>query len=237
VFYFTDNLVSYYIMHSGSSPSTELHKLVLQIKRLELLLNCRLEVIHVPGTLMIHQGTDGLSRGLWMAPERTRTTSLMESSNALAPVPFVWPMAWWAETIMGLPHGSIRRHFGSLDPWNFESMLNQWTIWTPTPEIACQAITTFLDHWVEVPLNMGAVFLVPRVLQCSWSRTSHSVIEYPATLPRSLPLDCRYDSDIPFVLLAILPHVRSLDQPRLDTVAVERAPYWIQSQVEGLHRL
>jgi hypothetical protein len=237
VFYFTDNLVSYYIMHSGSSPSTELHKLVLQIKRLELSLNCRLEVIHVPGTLMIHQGTDGLSRGLWMAPERTRTTSLLESSHALASVPFSWPIARWAETIVGLPHGSITHHFGSLDSWDFDLMRDRWTIWTPTPEIARHAMATFLDHWVEVPLNMAAVFLVPRVLQRSWSRTSHSVLEYPATLPRSLPFDCRYDSDIPFVLLVILPHVRRLDQPRLDTFAADRAPYWIQAQVEGLHRL
>jgi hypothetical protein len=32
-------------------------------------MRCHLEVIHVPGKLMIHQGTDGLSRGLWMTPE------------------------------------------------------------------------------------------------------------------------------------------------------------------------
>jgi hypothetical protein len=237
VFYFTDNLVSYYIMHSGSSPSTELHKLVLQIKRLELELDCRLEVIHVPGTLMIHQGTDGLSRGLWMSPERTRTTSLLESSNALSAVPFVWPLASWAEKRLNLPPNSIRHQFGSLDPWSFDLMRDRWTIWTPTPEIARQAISTFLDLWVEVPLTMAAIFLVPRVLQRSWSHVSHSVVEYPATLPRSLPPDCQYDSDIPFVLLVVFPHSRRLAEPRLDPFTVDRAPHWIQSQVEGLHRL
>jgi hypothetical protein len=28
-------------------------------------LGCRLEVIHVPGTTMMTQGTDGLNRGIW----------------------------------------------------------------------------------------------------------------------------------------------------------------------------
>jgi hypothetical protein len=190
VFYFTDNLVSYYIMHSGSSPSLELHKLVLQIKRLELQLGCRLEVIHVPGTLMIHQGTDGLSRGLWMAPERTRTTSLLESSHALSAVPFNWSLAHLAEQRINLPPNSIRAQFGSLDPWPFGLMQGRWTIWTPTPEIARHAISTFLDYWVEVPLTMAAIFLVPRVLQRSWSNVSHNIVEYPAILPRSLPPDC-----------------------------------------------
>jgi hypothetical protein len=84
---------------------------------------------------------------------------------------------------------------------------------------------------------MAAIFLVPRVLQRSWSNVSHNSVEYPAILPQSLPPDCRYDSDIPFVLLAIFPHCRSLAEPRLDSVAADGAPAWIRAQVEGLHRL
>jgi hypothetical protein len=61
MFYFTDNLVMYYVIQGGSSASPELHKLALHTKLLELELGCHLEVIHVPGTLMIRQGTDGLS--------------------------------------------------------------------------------------------------------------------------------------------------------------------------------
>jgi hypothetical protein len=57
VFYFTGNEVT--------SKTLSLHLLVEQLKALELALGCRLEVIHVPGTTMITQGTDGLSRGIW----------------------------------------------------------------------------------------------------------------------------------------------------------------------------
>jgi hypothetical protein len=71
LFSFTDNLVTYYIVQSGSSLSSELHKLIREIKRLELLLGCRVEVVHVPCTMMIDQGTDGCSRGLPMAVSQT----------------------------------------------------------------------------------------------------------------------------------------------------------------------
>jgi hypothetical protein len=61
LFYFTDNMVTYYIVHNGSSRSPELHKIIRRIKALELQLRCRIEVIHVPGVVMITQGADGLS--------------------------------------------------------------------------------------------------------------------------------------------------------------------------------
>ena len=65
LFYFTDNMVTYYINASGSSRSPGLHALVEQIRYHELLLGCQLQVVHIPGVVMIEQGTDGLSRGIW----------------------------------------------------------------------------------------------------------------------------------------------------------------------------
>jgi hypothetical protein len=65
VFYFKDNEVTYKICKKGSSKTLSLHLLFQQLKSLELSLGCRLKVIHVPGTTMITQGTDGLSRGIW----------------------------------------------------------------------------------------------------------------------------------------------------------------------------
>ncbi len=66
VFYFTDNSGVYWIATNGSSKSPNLHKLVTRIRRLELELDCYLQVVHVPGLVLIEQGTDGLSRGVWM---------------------------------------------------------------------------------------------------------------------------------------------------------------------------
>jgi hypothetical protein len=65
VFYFTYNEVTCNICKKGSSKTLSLHLLSQQLKAPELALGCRLEVIHVPETTMITQGTDGLSRGIW----------------------------------------------------------------------------------------------------------------------------------------------------------------------------
>jgi hypothetical protein len=65
MFYFTDNEVTYNICKKGSSKNVSLHLLIQQLKALELDFGCLLEVIHVPGTTIITQGTDGLSRGIW----------------------------------------------------------------------------------------------------------------------------------------------------------------------------
>ncbi|HEY9814960.1 MAG TPA: hypothetical protein V6D20_04030, partial [Candidatus Obscuribacterales bacterium] len=85
VFYMTDNLVSYYIIKGGSSRSPGLHHLVQEILATTERQECRLEVVHVPGTLMITQGTDGLSRGLWLAPSRRSPTINQE---LFLPVPY-----------------------------------------------------------------------------------------------------------------------------------------------------
>jgi hypothetical protein len=87
LFYFTDNLVSYYVVQNGSSSSPALHDLVRQIKILEMKLGCRLEVVHVPGRLMIGEGTDGLSRGLWISPDRMLRSTVEESRMTLEAIP------------------------------------------------------------------------------------------------------------------------------------------------------
>jgi hypothetical protein len=88
LFYFTDNMVTYYIVHNGSSTSPSLHALIRRIKILELRLKCRLEPIHVPGRLMIQQGADGLSRGIWVSADHLLRSSVEESRLTLGPVPF-----------------------------------------------------------------------------------------------------------------------------------------------------
>ena len=67
VFYFIDNTVNYYTGASGSSPKPPLHSLISQIQLLEIELDLHFIIIHIPGVVMIQQGTDGLSQGIWMS--------------------------------------------------------------------------------------------------------------------------------------------------------------------------
>ena len=66
IFVFTDNDTTYNIVSSGTSSEPALLSILRRLKSLQARWKFILEVIHVPGDVMILQGTDGLSRGLWI---------------------------------------------------------------------------------------------------------------------------------------------------------------------------
>ena len=57
----------YFIATSGFSPHTHLYELICDIHILELELGIVLLVFHIPGVVIITQGTDSLSQGIWMS--------------------------------------------------------------------------------------------------------------------------------------------------------------------------
>ena len=63
IFFFTDNSVSESVVFKGNSTAELLFELVLRIYNLEMKFMCKINLVHVAGTRMIEQGTDGLSRG------------------------------------------------------------------------------------------------------------------------------------------------------------------------------
>jgi hypothetical protein len=85
LFYFTNNSTTYWVCSSGSSQSPALHLLVEQIKLLELELNIELQVVHVPGVVMIQQGTDGLSRGIWASELHPYANQQQLTASVFAP--------------------------------------------------------------------------------------------------------------------------------------------------------
>ena len=63
---FTDNTTAEGCFFRGGSSSKLLHDLVLRLRKIELEYDLTLHVVHVAGTRMIAQGTDGLSRGIFL---------------------------------------------------------------------------------------------------------------------------------------------------------------------------
>jgi len=63
VFLFTDNSVAEGAFYKGTSSSRKLFELVLRLRLLEMTAGFKVHIIHVAGSRMIQQGTDGLSRG------------------------------------------------------------------------------------------------------------------------------------------------------------------------------
>ena len=237
-FYFTDNLVTYYIVQRGSSSSVELHRLIRRIKNLEILLHCHLEVIHVPGSLMIHQGTDGLSRGLWVSSERLRLPSSLEAERVLCSVPMSEAFAAWCLAAAGLDPTTPFTIQSEWSSWSFADIAHRLTVWSLQPETARQTLFAYLSAWVEVPTTTAAIFVIPRILQRDWGFISKHIScvgeFHPLDLPHLLP---DY-SEIPFVVLCTYSHERRLPAHRLEfPTSPSDEPAWHREQVEELRRL
>jgi hypothetical protein len=97
-FYFTDNTTSYFAITKGASCIPALHEIAVDIKELEAELGCQLEPIHVPGTTIIIQTTDGLSRAVWGSALQNRPNQKVILSEIFAPVPLCPTIGEWARS-------------------------------------------------------------------------------------------------------------------------------------------
>jgi hypothetical protein len=130
-FYFTDNTTTYFAVTSGSSTAPSLHDMVEKIKQLELELDIILEVVHVPGTTIITEGTDGLSRGIWISSLHNKPRRRELLAEIFAPVPFTPDLGKWVMNEVGFPP-------------RFDNILDTLTIWAPPREVASQLIYALL---------------------------------------------------------------------------------------------
>ena len=73
---FTNNSTAESCFFRGGSSSKLLHNLVLRLRQAEMTFSFTLHLIHIAGTRMIVQGTDGCSRGLLMEGVMTRADML-----------------------------------------------------------------------------------------------------------------------------------------------------------------
>jgi hypothetical protein len=235
VFYFTYNEFTYNICKKGSSKTLSLHILVQQLKALELALGCSLEVIHVPGTTMMTQGTNGLSRGVWENGFNTDFKSFA--------VEFFLPdlpslsLTQWAISHIGIQteHAAWWNVETDTSSWAPQKLMHAHTFWVLSPGVARQGFTAAIMAWVESPWDSSHLFLVPRIQQRSFGRVNKHV-EFVMQF-KEIPWGRTHSPLVPFVLY-YLPHfVCSLKTNRddgMDPSSRMRAPQWVRDQVEHL---
>ena len=115
-----------------------------QQKLLKLQLGCRIEVVHSPGRLTIVQGSDDLSRGTWIDPERLLRSSLDESMLTLEAGPFSTSFAKWLLSIVGYyPWTLYHQHHTGVLNWKWSTIFQQLSIWSPSPELGRQSLGHF----------------------------------------------------------------------------------------------
>ena len=239
--YFTDNMVTYDVFRKGSSKSLPLWTLLLKIKLLELKLQCVLQVIHVPGTTMISQGTDGLSRGIDMQVLGSHRSNSLIPLLCRPALPTSEILHWVLSILQ--PYWPLSTSFlfqTDFSNWNKSSMLQRSVLWCVSPAFARQAILQALSIWVEAPTVSGHIFLIPRIFQRDFGRLSKFVLY--AGQYTSLPVP--FTPIVPFVLYFIPPfnRVKRFEdqqlqlQQRLDAPTIP-LPLWIQNEVAHLQRL
>jgi hypothetical protein len=208
VFYFTDNEVTYNICNKGSSKILAQHILVQQLKTLELALGCLLEVIHVPGTNMITQGTDGLSRGIW-------ANVLNTDFNYFAVEVFLPDLPSLYLTKWALIHIEVLEEHAPC--WNVETDNSMWgpnnlmhtkTFWVLSPGVAIQGFTAAIMACVEPPWDSSHLFLVPSIQQSSCGHVNKHV-EFIGQF-KEISWGRTHSPLVPFVLYYLPPFVSSL---------------------------
>jgi hypothetical protein len=194
VFYFTDNLVTYFVVNNGSARNPRLQKLIYSIKALEQELGCFLEVVHIPGTTIIAQGSDDLSRGLWLSTRRDHVPiqQLIPALFGAVQLQEGWELA--LQTLLPFAQQQPLYHVDWTDAWTADAVLGRCTVWNPPPEMAQQALFRLLKLWTEQPLTTSAIILLPRVLQRRWQRASRHLLHIRSDADTDL---ARQDQGIP----------------------------------------
>jgi hypothetical protein len=197
LFIFTDNSTAKGAFYKGNSSNRLLFTLILRLRSIEMGGQLRLHVVHVAGTRMISQGTDGLSRGDY-------TTGVMAGipmlnfiplhldAIARSPTLLTWAQSWvplcdiapltpedWFEAGHGLAGGAYRAD----GMWEPHLSRQQWFLWTPPPAAASAAIDELSTSRQKRP-HLNHVFICPRLLTSMWRKklfkVSDIVLELPA---------------------------------------------------------
>jgi hypothetical protein len=186
VFYFTDNSTTYWIAASGSSASPGLHQLIEEIRLLELDLECSLQVVHVPGLLMIDQGTDALSRGIWMSALQGLEDSERLTQAVFEPLCFDPGLVSCYIDSLSLAQEYVYCKWNLV--WDARKCFDRLSVWFPPPEIARQVLLFMLEVWSERPLTSSSLFFIPRTVPAFWWGLSRHLVELPTIYPHLTPL-------------------------------------------------
>lgn len=235
IFYFTDNSTAYWIAAAGSSKWEKLHALIMEIKTIEQSLRCSLQVIHVPGLLMIQQGTDNLSRGVWMSPLDHMVDQHAYTKAIFDPLPYCSILV--QQYVTKFCNQEAWYYQAWDQPWNATACFNRLTVWFPPPELAQQVITFMLETWVEKPLTTSALFFIPRILLSFWRGLSRHIIELDCIKPHITKLTCPPILSIPVIVLLLPRHIRTYPPDRVDQSTPSHITRWHREQATHMRGL
>ena len=219
VFLFTDNTVAESAFYRGTSASLKLFDLVLRLRKLEMASQFKLHLLHVPGTRMIEQGTDGLSRG--NLTEGVMTGKAMRwfvplDLSALDRVPKVidWVRSWTQEpNLQPLEPeewftkgqdmvGGAKNVEGVWIP-RFEAGTR---LWVPAPAAADVAIEQ-LRYARHRRQNSMHIFLCPRLCTHTWRKWVFREADFVCEIPPGIIKTWKKAQHEPLILGICFPFI------------------------------
>lgn len=149
---------------------------------------------------MIEEGTDGLSRGMWISPSRNVFLSRDFVTAIFNPAPHTPEVLDWVKSVADIS-GPIK-HINHMRPLHFSKLIGKTTFFTPPSHITRQFMNAFLGYWVEAPTTTSAFFLIPNVYQHDWGRVSKHALSLGTFHPRDLPFSSLLSSCLPLTLIS-----------------------------------
>ena len=200
VFIFTDNSTAESAYYKGTSSSRALLDIVFKLRRLEFSEGLKIHFIHIAGSRMIAQGTDGLSRG-------DLNEGVMRGLNMLSFVPLHMSAlegennlkSWIQKWIFPSLSKKEKIEFLSESDWfyrghdimgGFKNLDNVWIpnfesgvfIWSPAPAAGQFAIEQLREARNKRTDSLHIV-LIPRLFTSIWRRQLARVADLFITLP------------------------------------------------------
>lgn len=190
LFLFTDNSSAEGAFYKGNSPSRPLFELILRLRVIDMQWNLKLHVIHVAGTRMTAQGTDGLSRGdftmgvmssasmLQFVPlhqcAMTRHPPILEWITSWTQLPTLLPLTpeQWYTLGHGLDGGTYsQEHF-----WVPGLSSQTIFLWAPPPAAAYAAVDE-LALSRHKRTHLTHIFVCPRLCTHLWRKKLYKVAD------------------------------------------------------------
>ncbi len=237
IWYLTDNSATYDVCRKSYSKSPKLMRLIREIRLLELELGVRLMVIHCPGRVMISQGTDGLSRGVFVHP--------LSGIDGVSPLVSLFRPALPSHELL-----EWALHFAKVDckltsrrwlfrtdlcDWSRSKLLDKCVMWCVSPHFGKQCMLEAMS-WVESPLTSGHLFILPRIFQRDFGRIS----KFITFVGQAWEAPVGFTPVVPFVVYYLPPFSRSqtfLSTPSMERPAGVPTPRRVQQEIDALHRM
>ena len=195
LFVFTDNTTAEGGYYRGNSDNRVLFSLILRLRLLEMQYSLALHVIHVAGTRMIQQGTDGLSRGLLtdrvfanqpMSFHIPLHLSALDRSPSLLP----WIRSWCPDSHISAltPEGWYLEGHGIQNYAPIYGIIQpvpspvSWYLWMPPPA-ACRHALGELATSRHKRTSLNHIIVCPRLFTSRWRKLLYKLADIVVEIP------------------------------------------------------